>query len=419
MARIRTGPIAALDVGSTKVSCFIALAGEDGSLRVAGVGHHASDGVKSGAIVDMDAAEAAVLAAVSAAESMAGEHIRSVVVNSSSGRPTSRTLGVEVSIGGQGVGDNDLRRVIAQGHIAHGQSQHNGDDMALIHCIPIGYAIDGQAGIREPRGMHGTRLGVDLHLVTASASAMRNLASCVARCHLDIEAAVVQPYASGLSCLVDDERELGVTVVDMGGGTTTLAVFHNGRALHTDWIPVGGLHVTGDIARGLSTPLVHAERMKTLYGNAIATPSDDREIIDVPMIGEETRAEPNHVPRSMLNRIIQPRLEETFEMVRERLESSGTARLAGRRLVLTGGASQLQGVRELAALIIEKQVRLGRPRHIDGLPDSVAGPAFATCAGLLTFAAETQDDARAWAQAPADGAFGRLGRLGQWLRENF
>ncbi|MHA1568104.1 MAG: cell division protein FtsA, partial [Alphaproteobacteria bacterium] len=225
--------------------------------------------------------------------------------------------------------------------------------------------------------------------------------------------------AAGLASLVDDEIELGVTVVDMGGGTTTMAVFRGGHAVHTDWVPVGGTHVTGDIARGLSTPLAHAERMKTLYGSAIASPSDDREIIDVPMIGEETRAEPNHVPRSMLNRIIQPRLEETFEMVRERLNVPEVARLAGRRVILTGGASQLQGVRELAALILEKQVRMGRPRHIDGLPDSAAGPAFSTCAGLLIYAARSQLDARAWANMSASGPLGRLGRLGHWLRESF
>ena len=183
------------------------------------------------------------------------------------------------------------------------------------------------------------------------------MASCISRCHLEIEIAIAAPYASGLACLVEDEIDLGVTLVDMGGGTTTIAVFYDGEVVHTDSIPVGGQHVTSDIARGLSTSLTHAERMKTLYGTALGSPSDESELIDVPLVGEENNHQPNHVPRSILNGIIRPRIEETMELVRSRLNDAGMNRRAGRRLVLTGGASQLQGTRELASLILEKQVR--------------------------------------------------------------
>ena len=415
MAKTRTETIAALDVGSSKVTCFIGRTDAEGAIRVVGIGHHASKGVRWGAIIDMEAAQASILAAVSAAEEMAGEQrIQAVIVNASGGHPASQSIGVQVSIAGHEIRESDLRRVLSEGY-THQQPP----DKELIHCIPVGYSIDGSRGIRDPGGMFGDRLGVNMHMVTADAGPMRNLATCVARCHLDIEGLVVAPYASGLGCLVEDEIDLGVTLIDMGGGTTTIAVFYDGQCIHTDSIGVGGNNVTTDIARGLTTPLAHAERMKTLYGNAVASPADEREIIDVPLMGEDFHTQPHHVPRSMLVGIIQPRLEETFELVRARLEASGADKVAGRRLVLTGGASQLNGVRELAALILEKQVRIGRPIRIGGLAEATGGPAFATCAGLLIYAATSQDDARETMRAISAGPLNRIGRLGLWLRENF
>ena len=204
--------------------------------------------------------------------------------------------------------------------------------------------------------------------------------------HLELEALVVSPYAAGLSCLVEDEVGLGVTVIDMGGGTTTIGVFFDGNLVFADSVPVGGGHVTNDIARGLSTPIAHAERMKTLFGSAISASTDEREMIAVPQIGEEEEGHVNHVPKSLLVGIIAPRIEETFELVRDRLEESGFDKLAGRRVVLTGGACQLHGVRELAALILDKQVRIGRPMRVAGLAEATQGPAFSPTAGLLHFA---------------------------------
>jgi cell division protein FtsA len=412
--KTRTGVIAALDVGSTKVTCLIAqLHGADG-IRIVGVGHHASQGVRAGAIVDMDAARTSVLTAVSAAEQRADTRIRQVMVNVSAGKPASQSRGARIAIGGSQIDDADLRRVIS-----HGNGHDLADDQELIHCIPVGYTLDSTRGIQDPRGMFGETLGVDMHLVTARAGTMRNLATCVEGCHLDMESAVVSPYASGLACLVEDEMDLGVTLVDMGGGTTTIAVFYDGDLVHTDSIPVGGQHVTSDIARGLSTPLAQAERMKTLYGSAITSPTDEHEIIDVPLVGEDAQAQANHVPRSILIGVIRPRMEETFELVRSRLEVSGADRIAGRRLVLTGGASQLQGVRELATLILEKQVRMGRPIRFSGLAESASGPAFSTGAGLLRFAATNGGESHPDMQFLHETPGGRFGRLGQWIRENF
>ena len=253
--------------------------------------------------------------------------------------PHSQTIGVEVAIAGQEVSDGDLRKVLDFSTV-----YQSPQDRRLIHSIPVSYSIDGSRGIRDPRGMFGDKLGVDMHLVTAAAGPLRNLQTCVQRCHLDIQALVVSPYAAGLATLVEDEMELGVTVIDMGGGTTTIAVFFDGNAVFTDAIPIGGGHVTNDIARGLSTPLVHAERMKTLYGNCIPSPADERDMITVPQVGEEDPAQSTTIPRSILVGIVQPRMEETFELVRSHLEAGGFNKIAGRRVVLTGGASQLSGV---------------------------------------------------------------------------
>jgi cell division protein FtsA len=408
----RGGVIAALDVGTTKVCCFIARVEDPGKVHIAGVGHQVSRGLKAGTIVDMDAAERAIGTAVHTAEQLAGETIRELLVNISGGQPASNTVKVEVPIGGHEVGDADLRRALNQARQIQDVPEQD-----LIHSIPVAYSIDGSRGIRDPRGMYGDRLAVELHTVRAASSAVRNLATCVARCHLDVESFVVSPYASGLACLVEDEMELGCTLIDMGGGTTTIAVFADGNCVFTDCVPVGGAHVTNDIARGLTTPVVHAERMKTLYGSAMANVADEREIIDVPQVGEDEPEQANHVPKSLLVGIIQPRLEEIFELVRGRLEVSGYGKVAGRRVVLTGGASQLPNTRDLAQLILDKQVRLGRPTRFGGMAESAGGPAFSTAAGLLTYALNNKAEAPAFSAAAEQGN-DIWGRFGTWLKEN-
>ena len=412
--KTRQGLIAALDVGTSKVCCFIAHVDDDDALRIAGIGFHQARGLRAGAVVDMDAAEESILAAVHHAEQMADETIAEVYLSFSAGAPQSRSVAVEVALNGHEIDDSDLRRVLAQG-------RPNGDagDRKVIHTIPVGYTIDGSRGIRDPRGMFGERLGVTIHTITAQPGPLRNLTSCVSRCHLDVAGCVVSAYASGLACLVDDERDLGVTLIDMGGGATSIAVFIDGDMVHADVVPIGGNHITNDIARGLSTPVSYAERMKTLYGGALASADDERETIDVRLIGEGEDAGANPVPRAQLTRIIRPRLEEIFEMVRARLEASGFAERAGRRMVMTGGASQLQGLPELATQMFGKSVRLGRPRNIQGLAEATGGPAYSTCAGLLHYA-------QARRAAPFEQPLGaplsaerRWGRIGQWLHEHF
>ena len=408
----RNDLITALDIGSTKVCCFIAELGENGRARVIGIAHHASQGIKSGAIINMEDAQNAVIGAVNAAEQMAGTTIREVFVNVRCGAPANGEIDLQTSIGSGTIGDNELRKLFGETKF-----RDETPNRAMIHSIPVGYKIDGSNGVRNPRGMNGQTLGVHIRTVSVAANAIRNLDTCINHCHLDISSHVVSPYASGLACLVEDETDLGVTVIDMGGGTTSFAVFFDGALAFTDSIPVGGLHVTNDIARGLSTPINHAERLKTLYGSALPSQTDERDSIDAPQIGEEDEGTVNRVPKSFIVSIIAPRLEETFELVRAKLDASGMDKVAGRRVVLPGGASQLTGVRELAGQLLAKQVRRGKPIGVSGLAEATGGPAFATGAGLLFYAADNRGEVRPVRRTKTTS--GPFGRIGGWIREHF
>jgi cell division protein FtsA len=408
--RPRGSLIAGVDIGSTKICCFIARA-DGAEPRILGIGHQVSRGVKSGAIVNLEEVSDSIRSAVHAAEEMANETIEKVVLGLSAGFGPSRMVKAEVHIGGREIGDADMRHVLERGY-----GMREGGDRTVIHSFPVGFSVDDSRGIRDPRGMMGGRLGVNMHVVTAVAAPVRNHSAALSRAMLEADAFVVSPYAAGLACLVEDEMNLGVTVVDMGGGTTTIGVFVGGNLVFADSVPVGGSHVTNDIARGLSTPVAHAERLKALFGSAISSTLDEREMIAVPQIGEEEDGHVNHVPKSMLVNIIAPRIEETFEMVRNRLEAAGSDKIGGRRVVLTGGACQLHGVRELAGLILDKQVRIGRPLRVKGLAESTHGPAFSTAAGLLHFATSEKVERPRPPRVPAKGV---LGRFSNWIREFF
>ena len=427
MAR-RPVTVSVLDVGSSKICCLIARlkpTGEVGdalrarthAIEVIGFGHQRSRGIKSGVVVDLDAAEHAIRHAVDAAERMAGVTVHSLIVNLSAGRLQSETYSASVALSEHAVEESDIGRVLAAGR-RHSVT----DGRSVVHALPIGYSLDADGGIADPRGMVGRRLGVDMHMVSADAQPLSNLELCINRCHLSIERLVATPYASGLSVLVDDEAELGCACVDFGGGTTTIAVFMKGQFVHADAIAVGGKHITTDIARGLSTKLQDAERLKTMHGTALASAADDRELLQVPPIGDENGDVPNQIPRSALTRIIRPRIEEILELVRDRLNASGFAGIVGRRMVLTGGASQLTGLGEAARRVLARNVRSGRPLGMAGMPEVAKGPAFAASVGLLIYpqvAEMEQLDMRGGPRLAMTGTGGYFARVGQWLRESF
>ena len=410
---IRNGLITALDVGTTKIACLIARPMDNGVAEVIGVGHQVSRGIKNGNIIDMVEVEDSIRTTVEAAEHMAGENVRDVVLCISGSIPESKLISFDVTVAGHEINNLDLKRALDPTWLYSQQ----GDNRQIIHTLPVAYSIDGNHGIKDPRGMFGAKLGVNMHIITASAGALRNITACVNRCHLDVYSQVVGSYATGLSCLVDDERELGVICIDMGGGTTDISVFFDGEVVYTESVPLGGNHVTNDIARGLSTSLAYAERMKTLYGSAIPSASDDQEIIKVPLVGEVDDGE-NQIPRSMLVGIIRPRIEEIFELVREKLEPTGFEKAGARRVVLTGGACQLPGLRELAAEMMDKQVRLGQPYYIKGLAESVSGPAFSASVGLIQFMLNERKAMSISSSLGIEAPSSKFSRIGKWLREN-
>jgi cell division protein FtsA len=377
----RAGPFGVLDIGTTKIACLIGRTESDGSLRILGYGWQRGSGVRGGTIVDLDKAERAIRACVGQAEDMADTRLRAITVNLSCGTPESRLFNVQWPVGGRAVEESDIRRVVTDG-----RARAVTDGRETIHALPLAFSVDDTTGIADPRGLHCGLLTARLHVIDATVNALRTLETCLGRCDLDIAELVSAPMAAGLSSLVAEERELGSIIVDMGGGTTGLAMFAESQMLHTALLPIGGVHVTSDLARMLSTPTEHAERLKTLYGSVQSSPDDERELLPVPLVGEEDH-QIAKVPRIAVVNIIRPRLEETFEMIKDRIDSSGFGRAAGTRVVLTGGACQLGGVREMAATILDRPVRLGRPAGLRGLPESASGPAFATAAGLLAWAA--------------------------------
>jgi cell division protein FtsA len=426
LAAGKSALLSVLDVGTSKIVCLIArltpadeheaLRGRTHHCRVLGIGHQRSRGMKGGAVVAMDEVEGAIRMAVDAAERMAGVQVESVIVNMTGGRIGSQLYQAQVGVGGKGVSDQDVHRVLEAA-----ASRVATQGCAVLHSLPNGFFVDSTSGVRDPRGMMGEHLGAEMHVVGCDAAAARNLMLAVERCHLNVEAVVATPYAAGLSALVDDESELGTALIDMGGGTTSLALFAGGHLTHIDAVAVGGNHVTMDVARGLSVRMSDAERLKTLYGSCIASTSDERETITISQVGEEGD-HPHHVPKSQLVRIIRPRVEEILELVRDRLKAAGYMPQAGRRIVLTGGASQLTGLPEAARRIISSQVRIGRPLGIHGLPESAKNPAFSAAVGLLVYpqvAGVEHFEPRRQDVMRGTGTDGYFSRVGRWLRDSF
>jgi cell division protein FtsA len=421
----RSATLAVLDVGTSKIACLIARLSPNAQaaqndwrthrMRVVGIGHHRSLGVKHGLVIDMDEAERAIRHTVDAAERMAGMQIDQVIVTASGGRVASEHFTAKTPIGGREVAAADIHRVLEASAAHH---LHRG--RVALHSLPTGFSLDGVAGIREPKDMIGEELGVDLHVSTCDQAAARNLVLAAERAHLGVAGLSAAPYAAGLSVLEPDEAEMGVIVVDMGAGSTSLAVFAHGEMVHADAVTLGGHHVTMDIARGLDARLVDAERLKTFHGSAIASSSDERETVSFVHVGENGQHKA-HAPKSHLVRIIRPRVEETFEFLRDRLARAGYPSGPSRRIVLTGGASQLTGAAESARRILGGQVRVGRPIGVEGLPDPARTPAFAAAAGLLVYpqvAGREYFEPRR-AERMATGTDGYMSRMGKWLRESF
>lgn len=407
--------VAVLDIGSSKIACFIAEPDEHGELHIVGIGHHHAQGLRGGTITDGAAAESSIAAAVNMAEKMADVTLDNVMVNLSLPELRSHAMNVELNISGGAVTDQDISDILREGCQSVAQ-----DKREIIHCFVTQYQLDGAKGIRDPRSMYGMSLKADMHVVTVDSHILVNLSNTISRCHLDIAEFIVSPYASGLGCLEADEQELGVTLIDMGATETSYAIFNGGANLHCGVVPMGGAHVTKDLAQGLTTGISHAERIKTLHGSVLASANDDQHMVYVPPMGEEDEAsEQSHVTRAELVNIIHPRLEEIFDMMLDQIDAKQMTHVMGRHVVLTGGASQLVGVRELATDMFGKQVRIGKPKLFPGLAESVSGPGFSASVGMLYYVLNRPFEDALLTSTPTRRQNVGLFRIWQWFRKSF
>ena len=413
--------IAALDIGSSKVCCVIARVSRDQKISIAGYGYNASKGIKNGMITDIKQATFSICDAVEAAEQMANERVERVIVNISGDKIKSSIKRAAIGLNkSKPITEAEITKVINKGI-----TRINVENNELIHCLPTGYRLDFGEETTDPRNLFGENLSVDVLLGMVPEIMFRNTKTVLDNSNLEIVGKVLSPYASGLACLVDDEKELGATVIDIGGGTTTIASFQHGHPVYFSSIGVGGNNVTNDIAWGLTTSFTHAERLKNLHGCAFLTSQDKNETINVYPVGEEDDSLIKQVPKSDLIKIIVPRIEETFELVNAKLTEEGLKDINSHRIVLTGGGSQLSGIREVASMILDKQVRLGRPRNIGNILDIsnypiLQSPSFSTVIGLILYVFNCKEHKpNKIISKPLNTEGGRFNRIMNWLKQNF
>ncbi|HSP59322.1 MAG TPA: cell division protein FtsA [Halomonas sp.] len=370
--------VVGLDIGTSKVVAIVGQPTDDGGIEIAGIGSHPSRGMKKGVVINIESTVLSIQRAVEEAELMAGCDIHSVYVGVAGSHISSMNSDGVVAIKDREVTPSDIDRVIDSARaraISEGQR--------VLHVLPQEFAIDTQGGIREPLGMSGVRLEARVHLVTAALNAVQNIEKCVRRCGLEVDAIILEQLASSHAVLTEDERELGVCMVDIGGGTTDIAVFTEGAIRHTAVIPIAGDQVTNDIAMALRTPTQYAEEIKVKYACALTQLAASDEMIKVPSVGDRPARD---LSRQSLAEVVEPRYEELFTLIRDELRRSGYEDLVAAGVVLTGGTSRMEGVVELAEEIFHMPVRIACPQNVRGLADVVRNPIYSTGVGLLHYA---------------------------------
>jgi cell division protein FtsA len=411
MARRSSDIIVGLDIGTTKIAAIVAEMVESG-LDVIGIGTHVSRGLKKGVIVNIDSTVAAIKQAVLEAEGMSGCEISQVYVGIAGGHIKGVNSTGTVAIKDKEVRPSDVAKVLELARaIALPVDRH------VLHVLPQEYRVDGQDGVREPLGMCGVRLEARVHIVTAAAAALQNIIKCCSRCDLEVVDTVLEPLASGEAVLERDEKDLGVALVDIGGGTTDIAIFTEGAVAHTSVIPLGGHQLTSDIAFGLRTPPHEAEKIKHRWGCALASMVSATETIEVASVGGRA---PRVLSRQMLCRdIIQPRIEEIFSFVKAEIMRLSCEDMLASGAVITGGATQLPGMAELAEEVLGIPVRVGMPKGVGGLADVVKSPAFSTGVGLVQYGASQQSLTGRTPSAPSRNGGGIFTRLRRVLSSAF
>jgi cell division protein FtsA len=404
--------IVGLDIGTTKIGVIVAERGE-GGLDVVGMGTHPSRGLRKGVVVDIDATVASIKSAVEEAELMADCEITSVYAGIAGGHIRSFNSHGIVAVKDREVRESDVKRVIdAAKAVAIPM------DREVIHVIPQEFIIDDQEGIREPLGMSGVRLEAKIHIVTAAVTSAQNIVKCANKAGLNVVDIILEPLASAEAVLAEDERDLGVCLIDIGGGTTDIAVFADGSIKHTSVLGLGGYHISNDIAVGLRTPFEEAERVKKKFGVAAARFLRTDDVLTVPSVGGRR---PREVSRKILCEIIEPRVDEILSLARQELSKSGLGEKIPSGVVLTGGCSALEGITELAEEVFESPVRRGSPIHVGGLQDVVRSPMYATGVGLVLFGfSQTRVNPQSRFRIRDESIFGRVKqRMREWFFGEF
>ena len=374
--------IVGLDIGTSKITAIVGEINEDNQLEIIGIGSHPSRGLKKGVVVNIESTVQSIQRCVEEAELMAGCQIHSVYAGIAGSHIRSMNSHGIVAIKDREVSSSDVERVIDAARALAIPA-----DQRVLHVMPQEFVIDQQEGIREPVGMSGVRLEAKVHLVTGAESAAQNIIKCVRRCGLEVDDIILEQLASSFSVLTDDEKELGICLVDIGGGTTDVAVFTEGAIKHTAVIPIAGDQVTNDIAVAMRTPTQYAEEIKIKYACALRQLANPDDTIEVPSVGDR---EPRRLSRQTLAEVVEPRYEELLSLVHAELRRSGFEDLVAAGVVLTGGSSKMEGVVDLAEEVFHMPVRLGLPQHVIGLVDVVRNPIHATGVGLLLFGHKNQ-----------------------------
>lgn len=399
-----------LDIGTSKVVAIVGECGLDGRIEVIGIGSHPSRGLKKGVVVNIESTVQSIQRAVEEAELMAGCEIHSVYTGIAGSHVRSLNSHGIVAIRDKEVTAGDVERVIDAAKAVAIPA-----DQKILHVLPQEFIIDNQEGIHDPIAMSGVRLEAKVHIVTGADSAAQNIVKCVQRCGLNVEDIVLEQFASSFAVLTEDEKELGVCLVDIGGGTTDLALFSQGAIRHTAVIPIAGDQVTNDIAVSMRTPTQYAEDIKLRYACALSQLANPDETIEVPSVGDRP---PRRLARQTLAEIVEPRYEELFGLIRDELRRSGFEEAIAAGVVLTGGSSKMEGAVELAEEIFHMPVRLGVPQHVEGLVDVVSNPIHSTGVGLLLYARANSQGAIV--NKPVLGGFRNvLERMRTWFQGNF
>jgi cell division protein FtsA len=408
--------IAALDIGSSKVSALIVTLDDDGRLRVLGTGQRESRGVKRGYVTDMEASEVAVREAVEIAERISGVTIDDVWASFGAGGLVSDIANVEVELGGHQVEQSDVDQLLSVGR---GAIDRGGQ--MVLHAHPALYTLDGVEGVKQPIGLHADRLGVDIHVVAADPAPLRNIDYVIRSAHLGVKRIVASPVAAALACLTEEERELGVALVEMGAEVTNVSLHAGGMLVGLRSIPLGAKDITDDIACAFGVQRRDAERLKCFYGSAMTSPRDNHEMIDAAPIGAEDGAEPTRITRAQLMTVIRQQVEDLTNRIDQALKSLGFTGPVGRQVVLTGGGAELKNIADYMQGVLGRAVRVGRPRTITGLPEAHSGPAFSTLVGLAMLAGSGSGDIRdiSHSSRPAKAASGFVGRMLAALKQGY